>query len=791
MINFDKNPFDRVALKDYRLLAGRNNEFKDIRFILRNAYNNDKHIKNILITGDKGVGKTSFLNLISIECALYNLIPVRVNLTEKNSINSNEFFWNIFNESVNTFFNNDLFSGINGPINKAIQSIIFSDGAKEPANWIFKSPLIRKNYLNDSTTPFELSSLKEDIKKMKLELTNKNSDQFNSKSKILFLVDESQNIYSNSEIIENLKFLIQDTDLGIGFVFAGDTSFEFSAWNNIFGSYRYFEIIKLNNFNDVESVIEYFRKSLYSIGWNDNEIEDIGFLRFKVACSNIFQLTSGKPAWINTIASKMFERCMKGESNILKFDRQSKDEVIKMLEESGQTSKHQLENIENLDKKYKKWLSKLFACEFYSFKQIYLYLKFVLIEDDYISLNEYSDFCKMLVDNQILIVFNEESESSIGYTSKSYKSEFLDSRFVAFNPQYSDAIKLWLQISSDGYYQFRQSNPVYEFALHINDKLLDGRRNIGIFSNNSCSDDDLMSNKFSSLINLLNNNKFDANEYDYSFLELLHKFSKIINQSRDKQILSVYIKNINSGRCTMINIFNYDDNDHLISPSNNERIIKKYLNVIENFNLPEKSFSINIYIDKIENPNLNNLETSILKTNDKKKYGILFIDKNNQLMTKYIKESNLIESHEIANFFYDLYKEGYDIGINYLNNSAYVYIAKDELDIASTLLSEALRIINYDEIESDSFSIAALILYNSGILAFKKGEKKSAINYFKNSIEYAQEKNVIDHDASVLFLLTKDNGNIPELIEIRDTDTKHVKLNVYDFALENIKVLES
>ena len=61
---FEINPFDRSALTDYRQLAGRNDELRQIRFTIRKAMKTANRIKSILITGERGVGKTSFLNLI-------------------------------------------------------------------------------------------------------------------------------------------------------------------------------------------------------------------------------------------------------------------------------------------------------------------------------------------------------------------------------------------------------------------------------------------------------------------------------------------------------------------------------------------------------------------------------------------------------------------------------------------------------------------------------------------------------------------------------------------------------
>lgn len=135
---FEVNPFDRSALTDYRLLAGRANEFRQVRFILRSSSKQQHRIKSILISGNRGVGKTSFLNLISAECPTNNLIPIRINLTTTNSANANEFFWHLFNQTLTTIFSLGLLEGKNGAIDAMIQKILNTDGLLDQANWVFR-----------------------------------------------------------------------------------------------------------------------------------------------------------------------------------------------------------------------------------------------------------------------------------------------------------------------------------------------------------------------------------------------------------------------------------------------------------------------------------------------------------------------------------------------------------------------------------------------------------------------------------------------------------------------------
>ena len=320
---FQINPFDRTALNDFRQLAGRTEEFRQVRFILRNSVKNKNRIRSILITGERGVGKTSFLNLIEAECEVNNIIPIRINLTDTNSSNSCDFFWHLFSQALNSLFNFGLFEGKGGAIDVMIQQILNSDGISDQANWVFSTPVLRRNYLTNPNTNFEFHLFIEDIRLMRKEVIEL-GDKYPENTKLLFLVDESQHLYSNKQIVEEIRFVLQSQDLGVGFVFAGDNEYKKAEWEKVFGgSYREFEVVNLPFFNSSNSVEEYFKKSLSTIGWTDQEIEETFFYRFKLSCRHIFYLTSGKPSWINVIASKMFERCMLGEVRQLRFDKQA------------------------------------------------------------------------------------------------------------------------------------------------------------------------------------------------------------------------------------------------------------------------------------------------------------------------------------------------------------------------------------------------------------------------------------------------------------------------------------
>lgn len=597
MEKFDLNPFDRSALTDIKLMAGRNAEFTRIRFVLRSAFKQKDRVKSILITGDRGVGKTSFLNLIEKECPQYNLIPIRLNLTESNSANSNEFFWYLFTQLLNKVLNLGFFGGIGGTVDATIQKILHSDGSQDLINYIFKTPFIRKNYTANNQIVFEFDQLIQDLTKIRQEISESETSQYNFKTKFMFLVDESQKIYSNSKIIEDIRYIIQHESIGVGFVFAGDQTYSDNIWEKVFGgSHREFEVINLNYFEDSRSVRDYFSKSLESIGWSTKEIESDLFYKFKDTCNQIFKLTSGKPAWINIIAAKMFERCMLGETSYLVFDRQAKAELKEILEESGQLDKSKLDFIEELDPIFEKWLALLFFCELSTFKQVYFYGKFILVDENEITLNAFESFCKHLVEKQILQIVTTENEiNTIGFKNKS--TDYLDNKYIAFSPD-NDAMKQWLAISTEGRYTFNFGIPQIWFIIQIYKVIAidsDKSTNQILLSKHT---DDPSQQRFSILLNKIHSKTYDIAEATYSEVLNTYEFIKKSSVSKSHKVLFAYLKDCISGKYRCWNVYHYSSDGKLGDYWESKTKFPRFIQNIEKFNNEQQRFELGLFLDK-------------------------------------------------------------------------------------------------------------------------------------------------------------------------------------------------
>jgi len=639
--------------------------------------------------------------------------------------------------------------------------------------------------LTNSNSAFEFELFKNDLKKIRKEVCESVDSNYNDKTKLLYLVDESQYIYSNAKILEDLRYILQDQEIGIGFCFAGDHSYENSSWEKVFGgSYRDFEIIKLDYFDDVDDVKEFFTKSLESIEWSPNEIEDTLFYKFKSACAQIYELTSGRPDWINTIALKMFERCMKEESDILRFDKPAQFDVKELLENSGLIDKLKLDLVGSIPKVYQKWLSQIFASEFSTLNTVYFYAKLTLIDENFLSIDAYREFCENLIHDGIIEIIGDDTAKKIGFKSVDKVKDFLDKPYIAFGIN-ADTIKQWLQISSGGKYKFGRMPPHYQFIEQINNDLIVELSNAYFFFEEL--DHDTEPFTLLGAINQINKNEFDVGNEPYQRISGLYKTLKRIDHSRERQILFAKLQDLSSGMTKAWNVYNYDDKGVLISFSYTQKRLTRFIEAVDSYKSDLHNFELLLSINSVEKPNFNNFQQSILKSRDKKKVGIIFDDQMSDLIDAYITHADIAKSYEIANFFFELYDEGFDLDPRMLNNSAYVFLTKDETDKANQMLIEAKRKIFKDEIEGEDYSNILLVLYNLAMVQIKMKDYQEGLSGFKSIISYANIYNKADDDAGALHLLSLNETGEIIIDEIKE---KVPKISIKAFAENNIRIIE-
>jgi len=668
------------------------------------------------------------------------------------------------------------------------QSRINSGSNNDLNDWVFKMPIIRHNYLKNKEFPLELSSFIDDLGILINEIRESDKELFDENTKIIYLIDEAQQIFDNHHIIEEIRYIIQEPNLKIGFVFAGDNSYQTSKWENVFGgTQRDFEILDLNYFSEPRAVHEYFSKSLNSVGWTEKEIEETLFYRFQRACMQIYTLTSGKPSWINVIASKMFERCMKGETTLMKFDRQAQEDVKELLSKGGFLDSFLIDFINNLSSKHSKWLRLIFASELSTLDEVFFYAKYIITGADALDKNEFLEFCQKLVEKNIIILFEKSIDSKIGYNKvrKDFQNDMLQKRYIAFGYD-SDKLKQWLQINTNGHYHFSVQPPEFSFINQINSELVcDGHNSTEVLLNLNKKPENI--DNLNIIITSLNEKKIDIDQFNNHQIFFYYKLFKRLRKSRDRQILYVELGNAISSNHKTWMVYNYDEHQNIVGFNKLESRISKYIENINSFNSENEQYNLKITIQYLDKPNLEYFQKLIIDSKDSKKIRFVIEDKHDELIRSYIKNNDIESSFVIAKFFKELFISGYDLELSNLNNIAYVFMKFDDLDTADELLSEARRKINNGSYDKNDKETIPFIFYNYSIIQFKKGKLRLALEGFIDTKSYIVDNDITDTKAGALNQLKTNDQGLCEVVELKEEDVDEI--DILNCSINNIELL--
>ena len=244
------NPFHRTILGNRELFVGEKHLtlLKRIKDQLkRNSISNQS--KSFIISGDRGVGKSSLLKIISSESTDYNAISVNLTLTDKMVLESSEFFFVLFKQVIASIEQNlpeedsiDLNSDLKNIVDKS-RYIKFLDSYFSIQE-------------SKSISPDELAS---DFKNI-ISLLRSNKDQ--KQIKIIICIDESHKMYNKKDIIELIRVLIEKA-IGVSFILCGERPESDSELDKVFGSIeRGFEVVELNYFESFDDITNFFEKSL-------------------------------------------------------------------------------------------------------------------------------------------------------------------------------------------------------------------------------------------------------------------------------------------------------------------------------------------------------------------------------------------------------------------------------------------------------------------------------------------------------------------------------------------------
>jgi hypothetical protein len=747
------NPFVKSPLNDINLFAGRKSEINYIRYNLSKDI-----IPSLMFVGERGVGKTSLLNYSEKYAKFLGIISVRINLTSKDTENVKYFFARIFLQTCLKLIENNFLGGVGGIIHNILKKYQIDVSLLEAHEKMFET-LLPNSY-------FTIESLISDFSTIS-QLMNESGKEF---KKLIILIDEVEKIYDSQEIIENIRYFIQNPDSYVSFIFSGDKSYQTKQWEVIFQTYRgVIEIIDIDNFQSNQDVEDYFKKLLTSIKWDEAK-DLVGGEKFKdffKTCFELYLLTRGKPAFISSIAYKMYERYELKITKKLTFDKDLRQDLKLMLTNSGSIASSRIERIELLSDKYKAWVKYLFSCRFSRLDDFYHNIKYIFHGSNlFLTEDEFIHFIKHLFEESKILVleaFNNESRPMpIGFVLSEKKNIFDRKYDIYFgDPDVAESTKFWLQI--DGNFKFERRQPRLLLIRTIFTDFLTDQYQI---RNHEIE----IPEKFNSVITHLTSNSFSILEnFEFSQVRAIYSLLTSAKNTKDKitrtfSIITLRYQNETSKSylCWAVNYKN-----KLIQVNLGNASVEKWTSKFNSLNYFESGkINISITKDVIDNFDLANFENYLLTSNNDQFTWLVIGSKIEDLSRYFEKEENTLEFQETVDVLYNLFLKGVDISIQGCNNLGFCFLCKNDFEKAESLLMHAIMMFSQDNFTKEIDMIQpSLPLYNFCILCLKLKDFERADKYHKILSELEIDR---QWEVGFLVLASVEDGELKFVLE-RDT----------------------
>jgi len=232
------NPYDFInPVKDPKLFAGRTEELEEVNYYLELTKSENPQYTNLAIIGERAVGKTSFLNVVSSMSDDKNLLPVKIPLKREISQNEILFFKEIIEGIMLEGSQRGMYGGIRGNIYRRFRKIMDTFDSNVQIPLLFGTLYIgkKKNDL-DITIPQRI--LIHDLKELFNEAKKKDIHS------IILLFDECDLLAQNEVLLQKIRNVFMEVD-GYLLVFAG-TNRMFPKLNELFSPLpRFFKRINL------------------------------------------------------------------------------------------------------------------------------------------------------------------------------------------------------------------------------------------------------------------------------------------------------------------------------------------------------------------------------------------------------------------------------------------------------------------------------------------------------------------------------------------------------------------
>lgn len=728
----NENPYDFAnPVHDITLLAGRNAELEDIKYYLSHAKTAYQPI-SIALIGNRASGKTSLLNICELEAKKRDLITVRLDMDEGDTISQMNFFNKLFDCIFSTLCEHNHFGGTIGKTYDMYLDIInaykIPQTTDEKTLMPFLFPLQYAKAMLAGNNNVQL--LDHNFRK-DLYLFNEIC-----KKTIVLLFDECDVFSSNKIILEKLRNIFMNQK-GYMLVFTGTNNL-FPILDDVFSPIiRQFKKINITAFKQESETEQCIKKPLENIGIVPEEIFDFETYN---DVREIHDLSGGKPYEIKLLCHMLFKRIQNKQTTKMKLDFNVLEDVREELESSQDISiRPTLNKVKNLKKDQLLSLKILCICDHkITFEQAWA-LEYIFNGTKNNSKEKLYETLNFFIDNKIIIIDNNFIKYNGDDFDKIYIKYFARENKISLN--------------------FSEMPPEYVFFINLKSfvKKIDKLKLLNDFYLRK--DEQKISNLISKLYEPDDDDDvFTSN----NFINI--ELYKLLFKSRNIKMLKFLSVKID---IEWINIQCWFYSEEETSITQCSSLIKSIIEprILDiNGKIITEQFDVNILpFDKI-------LKKILKSHNEKMKESI----KDNHLLDmciEYMENKNISEALSIAEILLDFYDL---LTPSDYNNIGYIFFSAGNFVVAKKCFE--ISIHNYKESNE-----CALPYYNLSAVEAKLNNFESAIIYINKSIDFAEKWNDNNRFCGCLHIAQIDNG---KLVFVETFDHP----NLYDCAIESRKI---
>lgn len=383
------NPYQPYnPIRSEKFFIGRQNEIRKILSAIDDFLKTNVK-KDFLIYGEKAIGKTSFLNIISEKILQKGLLVIKLDLTPNKVRDDLTFFKEIFDCIMDSTKDSDLFCKEENEkySQREIWESLTIRGEHDSTRLerkIHFAEVYADYLLRNKNRTVPLSIIKNDL----IYILNEIKKEFKG---LVLILDEFHILKEQVDIVYNIQGLMEYFS-NIIFIFCGNELITSDAFEKI---RRTTEIIQLKPFDTYE-IYDFIYKPIMNYGFLKNEIENE--LDFNVI-RDLLDVVNFNPYFINLLLHNMFEFYKNNITEKITINEQILNILIDQLKVNSTLNERITAQLNASSDKQIEALTKLLPFQGLNLYDIALILhSFNKIEEESIQ-----DKIKLLVDYLIII----------------------------------------------------------------------------------------------------------------------------------------------------------------------------------------------------------------------------------------------------------------------------------------------------------------------------------------------------------------------------------------------------